>query len=207
MHLNMGTKNSETSEPAKLHWPKAHEVVLHQSGMTFWFTGLSGAGKTTLADQLLIRLRSRGISVAILDGDRLREGLNRGLGFSDEDRTENLRRAGEVAKLFNDNGVHVIASFISPKVNMREMVQKIIGADQFREIFINCPLTECEIRDVKGLYAKARSGEIQKMTGLASAYEPPASPFLELRTDHMPVAESVERLETVFLAEAGVKKS
>jgi bifunctional enzyme CysN/CysC len=163
-------------------------------GCIVWLTGLSASGKSTIATELERELFQRGKHACILDGDNVRHGLNRDLGFSPEDRKENIRRIGEVAKLFADAGVICITSFISPYRSDRDMVREIAKAGQFIEVFVNAPIEVCEQRDPKGLYARARSGEIKEFTGISAPYEPPARPEIELRTDRLSVAESVAKM-------------
>ncbi len=150
-------------------------------GVTVWFTGLSGAGKTTIRMAVEQELRDRGLKVEVLDGDVVRENLTRGLGFSKADRDENIRRIGFVSHLLTRNGVIVLVSAISPYRAMRDEVRERIG--NFVEVFVNAPLSVCEARDVKGLYKKARAGEIKQFTGIDDPYEPPLNPELECRTD------------------------
>jgi len=152
------------------------------SGHVFWLFGLSGAGKSTLAAALTGRLRRRGLGILELDGDVLRAGLCRGLGFSDEDRTENLRRAAQVARIGADSGLCVVASFITPLEAQRRLVRGIVGEGQLSLILVDAPLEVCRQRDVKGLYARARSGDLQLMTGVGSAFEPPGPTDLVLPT-------------------------
>ena len=161
---------------------------------TVWLTGLSGAGKSSIADALARQLKAQGRTVALLDGDQLRHGLNRDLGFTPEDRHENIRRAAEVARLMNAAGLTVIAAFISPYRADRAMVADIIGAAHFIEVHVSTPLAECEARDPKGLYAKARAGQIAQFTGVSAPYEAPLSPALSLDTGTLSLDESVERL-------------
>jgi bifunctional enzyme CysN/CysC len=170
---------------------------------TLWFTGLSGSGKSTLAKELELRLFQQGRMLYRLDGDNLRSGLNRDLGFSSADRSENIRRVAEVARLMNDAGLTVICSFISPFTKDRELAREIIGADNFLEIYLATPLAECEKRDPHGLYRKARQGEVQQFTGLSSPYEAPLDPALTLDTAAIDLAECVEQLVT--LAQKGTK--
>ena len=154
-----------------------------QRSTVIWMTGLSGSGKSTLARSLENNLYEMGFLTKLLDGDNLRSGINNNLGFSDEDRTENIRRAAEVSKLFAQCGVVTICSLISPTIAIRSMAREIIGEDLFYEVFVSCPLEVCEERDVKGLYAKARRGEIKKFTGIDAPFEEPLDPSLEIRTD------------------------
>ncbi len=164
-----------------------------------WLTGLSGSGKSTLANSTAQELSQLKIPHYRLDGDVLRENLCSDLGFSTEDRAENLRRAGAVAKILLDSDRTVIASFISPFQNDREKIRELVGVDNFIEIFVNCPLSECENRDVKGLYKKARAGKIQEFTGIDSAYEPPVSPTLVVNTHLTPISACIEKIISVIL--------
>ena len=157
-----------------------------------WFTGLSGSGKSTLANLVEIALHKQGLSTYILDGDNIRQGINKDLSFAPEDRTENIRRIAEISNLMLDAGVITLAAFVSPYIKDREAVQQIVGTDNFIEIFVNTSLEECERRDVKGLYKKARSGEIKNMTGISAPYEAPVNPDLEIITDGHSIEESVE---------------
>src|SRR4029079_16991230 len=159
-----------------------------------WLTGLSGAGKSTIATELERELFSLGKFAYVLDGDNIRHGLGSDLGFSPKDRTENIRRVGEVAKLFADAGVICVTAFISPYRADRDLVRKIIPRDRFIEVFVNAPLDVCEQRDPKGLYAKARAKEIKEFTGISAPYEQPLKPELEVHTDQLTVAESVTRI-------------
>ena len=161
---------------------------------TVWLTGLSGAGKTSIALALARALKAQGRAVALLDGDQLRHGLNRDLGFTPQDRHENIRRTAEVARLMNAAGLTVIAAFISPYRADRAMVADIIGAAHFIEVHVSTPLAECEARDPKGLYTKARAGQIAQFTGVSAPYEAPLSPALSLDTGTLSLDESVERL-------------
>jgi adenylylsulfate kinase len=175
------------------------EKYLNQKANVLWFTGLSGAGKTTLARVLEQKLFENGKLVKVLDGDVLRSGINNNLGFTLEDRLENIRRVAEVAKLFTDSGFIVIVAFISPMQAMRDYAKSIIGTDLFNEIYINTPLSLCEERDVKGLYKKARTGEIPNFTGISSPYEEPLQPHLVVSTEHMTIEESASYIyKTLF---------
>jgi adenylylsulfate kinase len=165
---------------------------MEQRGVTVWFTGLSGAGKTTISQVVAERLRSQGYKLEVLDGDIVRTNLTKGLGFSKEDRDENIRRIGFVSHLLTRNGVIVIVSAISPYRTIREEVRARVGS--FVEVFVNAPLAVCEERDVKGLYKRARSGEIKQFTGISDPYEPPANPEIECRTDLEDLEESVEKV-------------
>jgi adenylylsulfate kinase len=170
------------------------EKRLGQRAIVVWFTGLSGAGKTTLAKLLEEELFARNFMVQILDGDNIRSGINNNLGFSDEDRKENIRRIAEVSKLFMNCGIIAINSFISPTHEVRSIAREIIGNEDFIEVYINAPLHVCEERDVKGLYAKARRGEIKDFTGIGSPFEEPEQAALEIRTDLLTIGESVKKL-------------
>lgn len=182
------------------------EQLLNQRGMMLWFTGLSGSGKSTVAIALERELHSRGLLCRILDGDNIRSGINNNLGFSAEDRVENIRRIAEVGRLFVDTGIITIAAFISPNNQLREMAAEIIGKDDFVEVFVSTPLEECEKRDVKGLYAKARRGEIKNFTGISAPFEAPEHPDITLDTSKLPVEESVKILLDYVLPKAVLKK-
>ena len=173
------------SEREKLHKHKAFLI---------WFTGLSGSGKSTIANALENELHTRNISTYSLDGDNIRQGINKDLGFSAEHRTENIRRIAEVAHLFVDAGLVTIASFVSPFLKDREDVKKIVGEDKFIEIYVSTSLEECERRDVKGLYKKARKGEITNMTGISAPYEAPIDAELEIDTERQSVEDSVQAI-------------
>lgn len=170
------------------------EALLHQRGVMLWFTGLSGSGKSTVAIALERELHKRGLLCRILDGDNIRSGINANLGFSEEDRRENIRRVAEVAKLFVDTGIITIAAFVSPTEDLRQLVEGIIGKDDFKEIYISTPIEECERRDVKGLYARARRGEVKNFTGISAPFEAPKNPALSIDTSKMPLEESVNLL-------------
>jgi len=159
-----------------------------------WFTGLSGSGKSTIANAVSSELYRQGISEYVLDGDNIRHGLNKDLGFSDADRTENIRRIGEVAKLFVDSGTIVTTAFISPFRSDRDQVRELFGEGEFIEVFVDCPIEECERRDPKQLYAKARRGEIKDFTGIDSPYEAPENPEVTLRSDLLTVEEAVKQI-------------
>lgn len=165
------------------------ENLLNQKGVVLWFTGLSGSGKSTLAREVEKKLHQLGRLSYVLDGDNIRFGLNRNLGFSPEDRAENIRRIGEVAKLFADAGLITLTAFISPYRFDRAMVREFLKKGEFIEIYVDCPLEECERRDVKGLYQKARTGEIKEFTGISAPYEEPAAPELVVQT----AAENLEQ--------------
>lgn len=167
------------------------ERQLGQRGMTLWFTGLSGSGKSTIAVALERKLSERGVLCRILDGDNVRSGINRGLGFSNEDRRENIRRIAEVCRLFTETGIVTLATFVSPTNELRAMARAIIGDADYREIYISTPIEECERRDVKGLYKKARQGFIKDFTGVTSPFEAPISPALVIDTTNRSVEECV----------------
>lgn len=174
------------------------EELLGQKGVMLWFTGLSGSGKSTVAIALERELQKRGLLCRILDGDNIRSGINKGLGFTAEDRRENIRRIAEVAKLFVDTGIITIAAFISPSNELRRMASDIIGAEDFKEVYISTPLEVCEARDVKGLYAKARRGEIKNFTGISAPFEAPEHPALSIDTSKVSLEDSVKQI-LVFL--------
>ncbi len=194
-----------------VHWHegditrKHRETLLGHKGATLWFTGLSGSGKSTVAVELEGRLNEAGILAYRLDGDNVRLGINRNLGFSAEDRTENIRRIGEVAKLFVDSGVVVLSSFISPYLADREQVRALHEAAgmEFIEIFVDCSLEAAEARDPKGLYKKARNGEIKNFTGIDDPYEIPTKPEVHLHSDQQSLAEEVDLVMAV-LRERGI---
>jgi len=174
---------------------KTDREILHgHKAYLLWFTGLSGSGKSTLANLVEIALHKQGLSTYILDGDNIRQGINKDLSFAPEDRTENIRRIAEISNLMLNAGVITLAAFVSPYIKDREEVQQIVGLDNFIEIFVNTSLKECERRDVKGLYKKARSGEIKNMTGISAPYEAPINPDLEIITDGQSIEESVENI-------------
>lgn len=181
--------------------PQKHKIsrsdrqkLLGHRSFVIWFTGLSGSGKSTLANLLEQSLHSKGILTCILDGDNIRNGLNKDLGFSENDRIENIRRLGELCRLFTDAGVVVLTAFISPFRSDRSLVRELMGND-FHEVYIKCPLDICESRDVKGLYTKARNGAIPNFTGIDSPYEEPVNPELTIDTSSMTIEQSVEVLE------------
>lgn len=170
------------------------EKMLGQRGVMVWFTGLSGSGKSTVALGVERELHRRGILCRILDGDNIRAGINSNLGFSPEDRRENIRRIAEVGKLFVDTGVVTLACFVSPTEEIRQMARQIVGADDFKEVFVSTPIEECERRDVKGLYARARRGEVKEFTGVSAPFEAPQHPALSIDTSVLPLEESVARV-------------
>ena len=170
------------------------EKLLNQKGCVIWFTGLSGSGKSTLALEVESRLYRRGHLTYVLDGDNVRHGLNKNLGFSPEDREENIRRIGEVAKLFTDAGVIAMTAFISPYRTDRDNARDLLDEGRFVEVFVDCPLEVCEARDTKGLYKKARAGEIKGFTGISAPYEAPTHPELTVNTGSQTLEECTERV-------------
>lgn len=172
------------------------ENKLGQRSKVIWLTGLSGSGKSTIGLALEKRLFQENFVAQLLDGDNIRSGINKNLGFSEEDRKENIRRIAEIAKLYLYSGIITINSFISPTAETRNIAKEIVGEGDFLEIYINAPMATCESRDVKGLYKKARAGEIQGFTGVNQAYEEPEHPALALRTDVLSVDEAVDLLFT-----------
>jgi adenylylsulfate kinase len=172
------------------------ENKLGQRSKVIWLTGLSGSGKSTIGLALEKRLFQENFYAQLLDGDNIRSGINKNLGFSEEDRKENIRRIAEIAKLYLSSGIITINSFISPTKETRDLARDIVGQDDFLEIYVNAPISVCESRDVKGLYKKARAGEIQGFTGINQTYEEPENPAFELRTDLQSIDESVDILFT-----------
>ena len=192
--------------PIHIH-PVAHrmlprsekETLLGQHGCVVWMTGLSGSGKSTIAIGLERALHERGRFAVVLDGDNVRTGINSNLGFSEADRSENIRRIAEVARLFVQNGAVVICCFVSPTLAIREQAKAIIGAEDFVEVFIDTPLEECERRDVKGLYAKARAGEVKDFTGISAPFEAPPTPAIRIATQgRTEEASTVELLNFIL---------
>ena len=176
---------------------EAKEALLNQRGLVVWLYGLSGSGKSTLATALERRLHEEGLFTQVLDGDNIRTGLNNNLGFSDEDRSENIRRIAEVAKLFASAGVVTITSFICPRNELRTLAREIVGQADFLEVYVECSFETCEQRDVKGLYAKAKAGQVQNFTGRDSSFEAPEprdAADLILNTDNQAEGESLEQL-------------
>ena len=165
---------------------------LNQMPKLIWFTGLSGSGKSTISDSLENMLFEKGFSTYCLDGDNIRFGLCKGLGFSLEERTENVRRIAEVANLMLDAGLVVLASFISPLKSQRYLVREIVGEENFIEVYVSTPIKECEKRDIKGLYKKAKSGEIKNFTGVSSVYEPPENPDIIVDTSDLSIDQSIQ---------------
>jgi adenylyl-sulfate kinase len=181
------------------------EALLQQRAVVLWFTGLSGSGKSTLAVQLEAHLHAQGFKTYLLDGDNIRNGLNKDLSFTDEGRVENIRRIGEVSRLFVDAGIIVLSAFISPFAADREQVRAIVGAENFVEVFVDAPLEVCEQRDVKGLYKKARAGEVKNFTGIDSPYEPPVQPDVHIPTHLQHVEESMEMLLSFIRSRISLK--
>ncbi len=175
------------------------ELLLRQKAKVVWLTGLSGSGKTTIAKGIEKELHKRGIICQVLDGDNIRSGINNNLGFSEEDRLENIRRIAEVSKLFINCGIVTINSFISPSEKIRAIAKEIIGDDDFISIYVNAPISVCEERDVKGLYKKARAGMIKDFTGVDTAFEAPVNPDIEVKTDSMSVKDSVRMITEYIL--------
>lgn len=174
---------------------------LNQTPKLIWFTGLSGSGKSTLANAVEGRLFENGYHTYLLDGDNVRTGLNKELGFSDEDRVENIRRIAEVSKLMMDAGLLVISAFISPFRKERSMIAKLVGEENFLEVFVDCPIEVCEERDVKGLYQKARAGIIKNFTGIDSPYDVPLNPKVHIHSDKEELQASVERVIELILVD------
>lgn len=201
MTWELKTEEMNTSQKAKnikiqdfsVSRAERNKKNLHPS-MVIWFTGLSGSGKSTLANALQEKLFNAGMQTYVLDGDNVRHGLNKDLGFSQKERQENLRRIAEVAKLMTDAGLITIASFISPLRQDRENIKNIVGDLDFIEIFVNTPLEVCEQRDVKGLYKKARAGEIPNFTGISAPYEAPLSPDIEIKTDELNIETGTNKI-------------
>lgn len=180
---------------------KAKQIYLKQNAKVIWFTGLSGSGKTTLASLLEKRLFELNYFCQILDGDNVRSGINKNLQFTQEDRMENIRRIAEVSKLFMNCGIILICAFISPTNEMRQMAKEIIGEDDFLEVFIDTPLEVCEQRDPKGLYKRARSGELKNFTGISSPFEKPEKPFLKVDNSNPDIEATVKEMLTHVLPE------
>lgn len=172
------------------------EQRLNQKSKVLWLTGLSGSGKSTIARQLEQALFQKGFFPQVLDGDNIRSGINNNLGFQEMDRIENIRRIAEISKLYLHSGIICINSFISPTQAIRAMAKEIIGEEDFIEIYINAPLAVCEKRDVKGLYKKARKGEIKGFTGIDAPYEAPDHPSLEIKTDQLSIVEASQQILT-----------
>jgi adenylyl-sulfate kinase len=180
------------------------EQLFQQHARLIWFTGLSGSGKSTLAVQLEAQLHAKGFKTYLLDGDNIRAGINKDLNFTDEGRIENIRRIGEVSRLFLDAGIIVLSAFISPFHADREQVKHIVGDDNYIEIFVDTPLEVCEQRDVKGLYKKARAGEVKNFTGIDSPYEAPLHADIVIPTHQVSVEESIDQLMKYILPKVTV---
>lgn len=187
MSLNTVKHNYKTtkSQREQLHGHKAYLL---------WFTGLSGSGKSTLANLVEMELHKKGLSTYTLDGDNIRQGINKDLSFAPQDRSENIRRIAEISNLMLDAGVVTLAAFVSPYIKDREAIKQIVGRDNVIEIYVNTSLAECERRDVKGLYKKARTGEIKNMTGISAPYQAPVNPDIVLITDGQPIEEGVKKI-------------
>jgi len=185
LHTVTQNYNITKSQRETLHGHKAYLL---------WFTGLSGSGKSTLANLVEIELHKKGLSTYILDGDNVRKGINKDLSFAPKDRSENIRRIAEISNLMLDAGVITLAAFVSPYKKDREVVKQIVGPDKFIEIYVNTTLAACERRDVKGLYRKARAGEIKNMTGISAPYQAPVNPDLEVVTDGQPIEKRVKTI-------------
>ena len=173
---------------------KEKEKLLNQKGVVVWLTGLSGSGKSTIAQGVEYKFHQKGMLTKLLDGDNLRTGLNGNLGFSKKDREENIRRVAEVANLFKETGIITICSFVSPTIKIRNNAKRIIGDVDFMEVYVNASFEECAKRDVKGLYKKALAGEIKNFTGLGAPFESPSHPFITIDTANQSIEESVNQL-------------
>lgn len=178
----------------KIQTRRDKEVFLGQRGLTIWFTGLSGSGKSTVASALEQALAAKGFLCKVLDGDNIRTGLNSNLGFSAEDRQENIRRIAEVCRLFDDTGIITIASFVSPTEDLRQVARGIIGKEDFFEVYMSTPLEECERRDVKGLYARARKGEVKNFTGISAPFDVPENADISIDTTDITPDEGARRI-------------
>ncbi|MBU3015213.1 adenylyl-sulfate kinase [Poseidonibacter lekithochrous] len=189
-------KKHETNEDIIWHQQnitkQKRESLLNQKPCILWFTGLSGSGKSTVANAVEVELFRRGIKTYLLDGDNVRHGLNKDLGFSESDRIENIRRIGEVSKLFVDSGLIVLTAFISPFKSDRQIAKSLVKYDEFIEVFVNTPIDVCESRDPKGLYEKARSGAIKNFTGIDSPYEAPEEPQIEIKTNENTIQQCAD---------------
>ncbi len=194
--------------PQKYNINQAHRSK--QKGhrpLVIWFVGLSGSGKSTIANAVEKSLFEKGVHTYSLDGDNIRGGLNKDLAFSEEDRTENLRRIAEVARLFLDAGQVVLSAFITPMESDRELIRKIVGKDNFVEVFVNTSVEECERRDVKGLYKKARAGEIKNFTGITAPFEEPTSPEVVVKTEEETVERSAQKVLDHILSKIQLKRN
>lgn len=206
----MNQKSTITNENTVWHEPTIRRIdrekLNNHKSVILWFTGLSGSGKSTLAHTIEDTLFARGIRTYVLDGDNVRRGLCQDLGFSDADRTENIRRVGEISRLLMDAGVLTLTAFISPFSKDRQLVRDLHNKDEFIEVYCNASLAVCEQRDVKGMYKKARAGEIPEFTGISSPYEAPETPEIELDTANQTVEDCVNKV-VVYLEQQGVIKS
>jgi len=205
---NNSTSNTQHSTLPNLVWhdyqvsKEQRAKLKEQQPCILWFTGLSGSGKSTIANAVEAKLNQLHKHTYLLDGDNVRMGLNKGLTFSDEDRVENIRRIGEVAKLFVDAGTIVLTAFISPFQEDRDSVRQLVNKDEFIEVYIDTPLAVCESRDPKGLYIKARNGEIPDFTGISSPYQAPQTPELHVKTDELSIEACVQQIIT-YLKDKG----
>lgn len=181
------------------------EELLQQHSLCVWFTGLSGSGKTTIAKGVELELHKLGYLTQVLDGDNIRSGINNNLGFSEGDRLENIRRIAEVTKLYLNTGIITLNCFVSPTIDVRDLARNIITTEDFIEVYVNAPFSVCEQRDVKGLYKKARAGEIKNFTGLDAPFEAPSNASLEIKTDKMTIAESVQAVVNMLLPKIELK--
>lgn len=181
------------------------ERMLGQKSIMIWFTGLSGSGKSTLSIALEKELFARGYICRLLDGDNIRAGINKNLTFSSDDRVENIRRISEISKLFVDSGIITIAAFISPTNDLRNLAKSVIGEQNFMEVYVNTPIEVCESRDVKGLYKKARKGEIADFTGVSAPFEEPVNPTIKIDTSALTLEESVEQLLAIIIPKIELK--
>ena len=200
-----GLINFALKRAQNIHWQTTdvtksyRAAALNQKPVIFWMTGLSGSGKSTIANAVEQQLAQKGFNTFLLDGDNIRHGLNKDLGFTEADRIENIRRIGEVSKLMTDAGLIVITAFISPFQSERNMVREMVDAGEFVEIFIDTPLQVAETRDVKGLYAKARAGELKNFTGIDSPYENPSKPEIIIDTQELSIDEAAELIVNFYL--------
>lgn len=176
------------------------EGLLGQRGVMIWFTGLSGSGKSTVAMGVERELHKQGILCRILDGDNIRAGINNNLGFSEEDRKENIRRIAEIGKLFVDTGIVTLACFVSPTRDIRQLAREIVGDEDFKEVFVSTPIEECERRDVKGLYARARKGEVKNFTGISAPFEAPERADLSIDTSKLTLEECVNAVVRLIMS-------
>ena len=190
----MGKKSKNVVWQQQCVSRQQREKLNNHRGAILWFTGLSGAGKSTISSQVEAALHEKGVLTMVLDGDNIRHGLCSDLGFSEQDRQENIRRIGETAKLFMESGVVILTAFISPFRSDRQIARGLVNSEDFSEIYVECPLDICEERDIKGLYAKARKGEINNFTGISSPYEVPENANLIVNTDELDIHECVEKV-------------